>query len=1298
MSELIDMDLLRNQLPYYKLRKNRESVRRLDWQEEWKRFDARDLFDFDPASIPEDRLAVMRQRKDVVMDGNHAVLSVLTRLVDGLCGYPITPSTPVAEDFARAASDGIKNLFGHQLMYFQPSDELSAIAAVEAMASQGGRYVDNTSSQGLVLKTKNLFSVAGKRLPVIMSVQAREVNKGSLSIHCGHTDFYGVRNTGWAQLVSCDNQELHDLMPVAFKVAELRQIMLPCMVIGDGFIKSHALENIRELSDEFLRYFVGFPNRLYQPRFGQSTLVGSFTDTELTMEGQIAQDFAYRFLKRAYTAAMNAMNKILGTNLKVVENYRTEDAEMVIVIMGSASGVVKDVVDYYRDVRGLKVGVVRPVLFAPPCYEEIAYGMRNAKAVTVLERSGMAHNQLLLADVQAALQISMRAGREGRPEHQIYSRGEMPTLLHGVYGLGSKDFNKNDVGSAIENMQTCLERRSDKFYRDFFLGVEGPYSLKPQPLPDYKERELGMTFIGIGAEGVKTALETAAYIYSEGGEGCKQIQSGARYGAARKGGAVFMNLRVSDYPIRNSSELTERDVLAFFNEKFLLEQILREYVGGLKEKGLFIINSPKTADELLASFPAQIQSMITAKAIRVVAIDATAAALKHLNRNLPGAAILGLINRHMGILKEEEFEERVGNIFRGKLGKKKGTEIIESNLALLRYGASVAAAQSPAALDAAKPESAPSEVACSPEPYSLPLPEDFGQGPGSAGLHAELTEKDELGAIKPPNLWDNYEEHFHREMVQPISEGKKVPWDRFLPVVPAGTSKYRDMSHIGSQLPVYQPSKCTMCGLCTATCPDSALYSTITDRPIPEEAARYFKSINKAPKGLPWDRFALNINVIPARCKGCGICEQVCPTDSLKMVAKTDVRETDFLPEAFRSYDKTYDAAQYVDQLPIMQQVLFIFSKIYPGRHTLCPGCGEGTISLLTFFAAESLRNHPQGIATFYQGIKVLSEKHGHAVDHMLDHGFNIYCINATGCDQVSELTNPFNSRVYQSGHYGFGTASAAALGAKFSLDQAHINGFKDVRAKIIVFAGDGAIYDIGNGPFNHALGENFDITWVIFNNEGYMNTGAQKSGATRFGADRSTSPIGQQYAGKTTLHRRIVAQAMSISHVYAAKLTIDNPQYAIKILKEAIAYNGPSVVEFFSACPQGQQASDWVGPLISRMMVESRKWQIAVRRPFQRIDISANPEPDKIYPTEGKSFKKGIKRDPATFYDVVSMLGQYNQHIKTQDGEDIPEIIQVNETVSLFRWMRSQYMAGYRDTMPTEEEVEKIVTERYRF
>lgn len=1291
MEPRVDLLTLQMNLPYYELKEKLGRKIEIDWRQEWERFDAKKMFSFDLAQIPPEQLALLRQRQDALLDGNQAALSILTRLVDGLCGYPITPSTPIAEGFARAAAQGMQNLFGHDLMYFQPSDELSAIAAVEAMASQGGRYADNTSSQGLLLKTKNLFSVAGKRLPVVMTVMAREVNKGSLSIHCGHTDFYAVRNAGWAQLVTSNNQELHDLLPVAFKVAECRQVMLPCMVIGDGFIKSHAIENVKVLSDEFLKYFVGPPNRFYQPNFSYPTLTGTFTDTDLTMEGQIAQDFAYHFMRKVFIAAINMANQILGTNYKVVECYRTEDADMVVVILGSAAGTVKDVVDYYRESKGYKIGVVRPVLFTPPCYEELAYGVRKAKVITVLERSGIAHNQLLLADVQAALQISLRAGREGKEEHRIYGRETMPTLLHGVYGLGSKDFNKYDVAAVLDNMIACYEQKRGGFLRDFYVGVEGPYTLRPAPLPGYPERELGMTFIGVGAEGVKTALESAALIYAAESDGHPiYVQSSARYGAARKGAPVFMNLRISPLPIRNSSELTERDVLAFFNEKFLEGQILREYVSGLKENGLLVINSLRTPEEIVASFPPQIQTLIKYRRIKVRVVDATWAAWQLMKKNLPGAPILGLINKELGILPEEEFENRFRRILEKKMGRK-GKEIIDININLLRHGAAKAQSRGgeAGAIMAA--------IEANGGHYVPPEPEDFGQRPGSAGLPVQLREKDELGSIKPVHLIPNYQEIFYLEMVNPILEGRKVAWDKFLPVVPAATTRYRDMSFIGTQVPVWDASKCTACGTCTALCPDSALFCTVTERPIPPEFEKYFKIFKKPPKGVPWDRFAMNIDVVFSACKGCGVCAAVCPTDALRMVDKTQITPRDFLPPECRDYDNTYGLAPYVNDLTLMHQVLFVFSKMYPGRHYLCPGCSEPTINLLTFFAAESLRNNPEGIATFYQGIKILSDKVRHAIEHMLDHGFNIYTINATGCNQVSELGNPFNTRIYQAGHYGFGTASAAALGAKFSLDQAYENRYNNVLTKVIVFAGDGAIYDIGNGPFNHALGENFDITWVIYNNEGYMNTGMQKSGATRYGTDRSTSPIGAKWAGKTTLHRRLISQAMAISHVYAAKLTIDNPMYAIKILKEAIAYNGPSMVEFFSFCPQGHQSHDWAGPLVSRMMVESRKWQIAVRRPFQRLDISGNPEPENIYPSEGKSFKRGIKREAATFYDVVSMLGQYNQHIRTQESGVIPEIVRINETVSLFRWLRNQYMAGYRDTMPTEEEVERIVEERYR-
>ena len=244
---------------------------------------------------------------------------------------------------------------------------------------------------------------------------------------------------------------------------------------------------------------------------------------------------------------MNTMNKILGTNYKVVECYRTEDADMVVVILGSAAGVVKDVVDYYRDVKGYKIGVVRPVLFNPPCYEELAYGMRKAQVVSVLERSGTAHNQLLLADVQAALQISIRAGREGKTGAPASTAADMPTLLHGVYGLGSKDFNKYDAAAVVENMVCLFSKRSGAASCGIFTwGSRGRMTSEAGAPARVSGAGVGHDLYRRGRRGGEDGPGVRGPDLCGGQRAGHRniIQSGARYGAARKGAPVFMNLRI----------------------------------------------------------------------------------------------------------------------------------------------------------------------------------------------------------------------------------------------------------------------------------------------------------------------------------------------------------------------------------------------------------------------------------------------------------------------------------------------------------------------------------------------------------------------------------------------------------------------------------------------------------------------------------------------------------------------------------------------------------------------------------
>jgi len=316
-----------------------------------------------------------------------------------------------------------------------------------------------------------------------------------------------------------------------------------------------------------------------------------------------------------------------------------------------------------------------------------------------------------------------------------------------------------------------------------------------------------------------------------------------------------MNLRIGDHPIRNSSELTERDVLAFFNEKFLLDQILREYVEG-SMSGACSSSTAKERGGANSLFFTLCSGNHQGPENQRGGHGRDPRALEHLKRNLPGAAILGLVNKEMGILSEEDFEGRFARILEKKIGQKKGKEIIGSNLALLKYGASLASTNGAGAAANGSAESAVARSGAfsgNCPSYKMAPPEDFGQGPGTAGLPVGITDKDDLGAIKPVNLIENYQETFYNEMVKPISEGRKVPWDRFLPVVPAGTSKYRDMSYIGAQLPVYDPAKCTVCGACAATCPDSALYCTVTDRPVPDGASatsRFSRSRPRESRGI----------------------------------------------------------------------------------------------------------------------------------------------------------------------------------------------------------------------------------------------------------------------------------------------------------------------------------------------------------------------------------------------------------------------------------------------------------------
>jgi pyruvate-ferredoxin/flavodoxin oxidoreductase len=1212
--------------------------------------------------------AAMSRQEPFISDGNGVVVNVLKRLVTGLVGYPITPSTPIAEGMAKAYADGFVNVFGERIFYFQPESELGAMAFLEGAASQGGRYADNTSSQGLTYKIKNMYSVAGKRLPTLMTMQTRELNKGSLSIHNGHADLYAARGTGWLQFMSADNQEMHYLIPLVYKAIEQRQLMLPAIVAGEGFLKSHSIENIKLLSDEFLRYFVGEPNRLFQPDFNNPVLMGTFSDIGITMPTQMKQDLALLNAKKYVKAAMKVMNAILGTTLDVVEDYYAAESEYVVVCLGAVAGTMKEAIDYYR-ARGVSVGLLRPVLFYPVCTEEISYGIQNAKVVSVLEKTGLANERYLLRDVKHAA-YNERIGRSFTP-----------VITSGIYGLGSQDFSIEDGFAVIENL---LSERPKPV---FSVGIKGPRVLDKVVREDYVEKEIGVTFIGVGAEGVKTAQETLAKIIAKAG---RYVQTSAKYGASRKGGMVIMNARVSKQPIRICSDVSRVETLAIFNDKYLLSNSLYKFIKGIKPGGDLIVNTVKSAEELKEQATPEIRELLENAAFNLVLLDATGASREHLKRNLPGTPILGVINRIINLLPEAEFKEA----FKSELTSKfKGSKaaLVEVNLGLLEV---------PYQLIPAPVQKVAGEEKKGAEVRQEPVKKPIHYTPKFARSYLE---DDENAALTFPSvLGEEYRPLFIDRVLKPLQKGEDISWENFYNIVPARTSEYNDTSLIGTALPVFTADKCISCGLCIATCPDNALRVTLLKKGDFEQLAESEKKLFRpldlkrftGYKDAEFEECHININVVPQYCKGCGACVESCRSKALSLVDKTDRRPGDdcFLNPSVYEMDASSIVAPYLKEGRYLQQLMLLYSgqKFLPGGHSLCPGCGEGIIENLVFAATEMVRRNPKLIAEFYNSMPALmTMDHGRGLSHMIDHSFNVYTVNATGCAEVSCLGNPYNARVYPAGHYGFGTASAAGIGARVSLYNAFRNFYLDKLTKILVFGGDGSFYDIGNQGLNFALGENQDITWIIYNNEAYMNTGFQKSGASRYGSNRTTSPYGMELQGKNDFHRELVGQAMAIPKVYVARLSLSNPVHAIRILTEAIAYKGPSLVEFFSPCPTGQGLpTDNLPIVLSKMMVESRAWTVFTRKPYEQVELSGNPDPAEFYPKPRKI--KGQEVPPATFRDIVGLLGQF-----TGDEQTINEIVRVNERQNLFLWCRMQYRAGLRETMPTNEEIEKIISQR---
>jgi pyruvate-ferredoxin/flavodoxin oxidoreductase len=609
-----------------------------------------------------------------IVDGSEAIADVETRLAEVACVYPITPSTTMAAIFQAAVAEGRTNLWGTPLRFIEPESEHSSASAAEGAALSGGRVVNFTAGQGLILMKEVLYVIAGKRLPVVFHVGARALTSQALNIHAGHDDVMGVADTGWGVLFARNAQEAADLTAIARRVAERGET--PFFVVQDGFLTTHTLENVRLPEDDLLREFVGDPRAhlvdLFDP--AAALMTGVVQNQDAYMKGRIGQRAFTDRLPALLAEAFAGWRRRTGRALGAIATHRCEDAEEILVAMGTMADTAIAVVDHLRT-QGRPVGCVAVTSFRPFPAGELAEVLRRARAVGVVERTDepTAAANPLTREIRSAL---YEAAADG---------ATVPRVLSVSAGLGSRDVAAGDL-IAVFDWLAVRGDRAGASHR--VIGIRHPLALRGVAADLRPAGAWSMRGHSIGGFGSVTTNKLVATLVGELFD--KRVQAYPRYGSEKKGLPTTYYLTIADEPIRLHAELARvefvplHDVSAFG---------LGDPLVGLAEGGTLFVQSPLTDPEAIwGSIPAHARAEILARRIRVTALDTASLAARHAPREdlrirMQGVALVGVFLRVAPFAADAGLDrERLLDAVRARLGRffgKRGGRVVDANLRVI---------------------------------------------------------------------------------------------------------------------------------------------------------------------------------------------------------------------------------------------------------------------------------------------------------------------------------------------------------------------------------------------------------------------------------------------------------------------------------------------------------------------------------------------------------------------------------------------------------------------------------------
>ena len=1121
-----------------------------------------------------------------IMDGNEACSYVSYNFTEVAGIYPITPASPMAEITDKWSNEGKLNYFGTPVKVVEMESEAGAAGMVHGSLQAGCLTTTYTASQGLLLMIPNMYRIAGQLLPCVINVAARSLATHALSIFGDHQDVYAARSTGFAMLASSSVQQVMDLTGVAHLAAIKGRV--PFINFFDGFRTSHELQKVEVIDTDKLKELIDekalneFRDRALN--MDNPVIRGTAQNEDIYFQATEVRNKYYEKVPEIVNKYMEEVNKITGNNYQPFNYYGSKTATKVIVAMGSVCETVRETVEYLVNQRKENVGLVEVHLYRPFSTKYFLKALpKSVKKIAVLDRTkeaGSTGEPLYLDVVKTIKDIDAKV-----------------VVYGGRYGLSSK----NTTPAMIKGLFDYMDTRD--MHNNFTLGIEDdvtklsvPYDKKFM-LPS---SNIEFLIYGFGSDGMVSATKDLMKI--TGTYTNAYVQGYFQYDSKKSGGVTISNLRFGKNPISATYYVEKASLVVCTKDSYLKKYRMLDK---LKSKGTFVLNTSKSPDEVLASMSIHDKKLLQERNIKMFIINADKIAEAN---GLKGkiSAIMEVLIFKIG--KIVDFEFAVGKIKENLAVKfqNKGGDLVNKNIKAID--------------DCLK----------------------------------------SLVPVKIPNV--DYIEQFSKkktffEVIDSL-EGDNLPVSSFIKM-PDGTYEAAtarlDKRDVSDTAPCFISENCISCNLCSLVCPHAVIRPFLLNEKeqidAPDSVSRNLLNAN-----IKDQDYKFTIGVSLPDCTGCGLCSEICPgkkgAKAIVMKAKEELLKDKKEEEYKYLFNEVSEKKNVMPTTTVkgsqFKQPKFEFSGA-------CAGCGETPyLKLLTqLFGDKMMIANATGCSSIY-GASMPSMPYSVPWANSLfednaEFGFGMKIADLTMKNRIVTLiknnikdVKKSEQAIYKAYCEDITDESANAL--LEVIDETKIPELLKLKKFILprsvwLIGGDGWAYDIGYNGIDHVLANKENVNILVLDTEVYSNTGGQSSKSTRVGAVAKFAS-----AGKETAKKDLAKMALTYPHVYVGTISLGaNPNQAIKVLKEAEAYDGPSIVIAYAPC-------------IAQGILKGMKNSIAE----EKSATESGYFPLFHYNPETKEFKMDSKADFSKYEEFV--LGEDRYRSLTKISRNHKELLNRNK------------------------------------